>query len=205
MSKDYSLPTIVEKECLRCNTIFKVKRKEIWAGRGKYCSIKCAREGQGIIRELNKNKYRVEKQCEICKKFIYVKKSHKDIAGTYCSEKCMSIAYKEKLKGKNNPNFKNKNSGSKEYRKKHSQVRRAIRKKVYSKLETDEILNILKTKKCYWCNKTIKKDKCLDHYIPLAKGGKNTIENIVVSCRSCNAKKHAKDPLQFANENGRLL
>lgn len=29
----------------------------------------------------------------------------------------------------------------------------------------------------------------LDHLIPLSRGGENTAENLVVSCRSCNGRK----------------
>lgn len=33
----------------------------------------------------------------------------------------------------------------------------------------------------------------LDHVIPFSRGGKTTIENLVVSCRSCNASKKDRD------------
>lgn len=62
-----------------------------------------------------------------------------------------------------------------------------------------------KTNKCYWCNKKIESIYHFDHYVPISKGGSNTIENIVVSCSSCNLTKNAKDPIIFANSIGRLL
>jgi 5-methylcytosine-specific restriction endonuclease McrA len=38
----------------------------------------------------------------------------------------------------------------------------------------------------------------LDHVIPLSRGDKNTVENLVWACRSCNSKKWASNPVSFA-------
>ena len=44
-----------------------------------------------------------------------------------------------------------------------------------------------------------------DHIKPLALGGDNSARNIQLLCPTCNHKKHAKDPIDWAQENGRLL
>lgn len=44
-----------------------------------------------------------------------------------------------------------------------------------------------------------------DHRKALAKGGSNDILNMELLCRPCNQRKHAKDEISWANENGRLL
>ena len=63
-----------------------------------------------------------------------------------------------------------------------------------------------RAKTCYWCGISLQKTKIhIDHYFPLSKGGQHTLNNLVVSCQLCNNRKHAKDPLVFANEIGRLL
>lgn len=45
---------------------------------------------------------------------------------------------------------------------------------------------------CYHCEEKFpKEDLTLDHLIPISRGGKTNKNNVVVSCRSCNAsKKH---------------
>lgn len=58
--------------------------------------------------------------------------------------------------------------------------------------------------KCHWCGTKAAK-LARDHYLPLTKGGTNWASNIVPSCKSCNSKKHDRDPVEFARSLGRLL
>lgn len=60
-------------------------------------------------------------------------------------------------------------------------------------------------KVCYWCSKKCKDKYHVDHYQPLARGGKHVIANLVIACPPCNLKKNAKDPYQFAASLGRLF
>jgi 5-methylcytosine-specific restriction endonuclease McrA len=55
-------------------------------------------------------------------------------------------------------------------------------------------------KVCYWCGKKCARAFTVDHYQPLAKGGKHEADNLVIACMSCNVKKNAKDPEQFRAE-----
>ena len=45
----------------------------------------------------------------------------------------------------------------------------------------------------------------LDHVVALSNGGANSDENMQLLCPICNRRKHAKDPIAFAQEQGRLL
>lgn len=93
--------------------------------------------------------------------------------------------------------------------KKKSKANRREREKSGT-ITTNDVKSLLaKNNKCYWCGIKIdiktSKSYHLDHYVPLAKGGTNTIENIVLSCCKCNLLKKAKDPIEFANSIGKLL
>jgi 5-methylcytosine-specific restriction endonuclease McrA len=46
---------------------------------------------------------------------------------------------------------------------------------------------------CYYCkNKILSRSVHFDHIIPLSKGGPHSVENICVSCASCNLSKNDK-------------
>lgn len=60
-------------------------------------------------------------------------------------------------------------------------------------------------KVCYWCNANCRSEYHVDHYVPLSRGGAHELDNLVIACPSCNHRKSAKDPLEFAAEVGRLF
>jgi 5-methylcytosine-specific restriction endonuclease McrA len=60
-------------------------------------------------------------------------------------------------------------------------------------------------KVCYWCSTKCKTKYHVDHYKPLSKGGKHEVSNLVIACPTCNLRKNAKDPLEFAASVGRLF
>jgi 5-methylcytosine-specific restriction endonuclease McrA len=45
----------------------------------------------------------------------------------------------------------------------------------------------------------------LDHIMPVSKYGANTDDNVQLLCPPCNLNKNAKHPIDWAQENGRLL
>ena len=55
-------------------------------------------------------------------------------------------------------------------------------------------------KVCFWCGVDCEKSYHMDHYYPLSRGGKHAVGNLVISCPTCNHRKHAKDPEEFARE-----
>jgi len=61
------------------------------------------------------------------------------------------------------------------------------------------------TKICYWCGAKCARKFHVDHYRPLSKGGLHAEGNLVIACPTCNLRKSAKDPHQFAVSIGRLF
>jgi len=87
--------------------------------------------------------------------------------------------------------------------------RRVRIKKAKGDYEASDVLLQMEAQKdkkgklrCWWCNKIIKSKWHLDHRVPLAKGGSNSPDNLVISCPACNLSKGAKMPGEW---NGRLL
>lgn len=68
-----------------------------------------------------------------------------------------------------------------------------------------EALLLAQNGKCVYCGIALGSRFCADHIMPLSRGGSNWITNIQLTCRSCNSRKHAKDPVKFAQQLGRLL
>lgn len=56
--------------------------------------------------------------------------------------------------------------------------------------------------RCWWCGKPAGDDYEIDHRIPLAQGGSDAPENLVIACKPCNRSKASKLPHEW---NGRLL
>jgi 5-methylcytosine-specific restriction endonuclease McrA len=65
-----------------------------------------------------------------------------------------------------------------------------------------ELLHVRQRGRCYWCKAGYGEKFHIDHVWPLKRGGSNGPENIVLSCPTCNVRKNARTPLDFA---GRLL
>jgi 5-methylcytosine-specific restriction endonuclease McrA len=60
---------------------------------------------------------------------------------------------------------------------------------------------------CAECGCSIKqrKNRRVDHIMPLAKGGSNYRRNLQLLCTTCNQAKAAKHPIDWARSRGRLL
>jgi len=85
--------------------------------------------------------------------------------------------------------------------------KKARRKGAEGRHTADQIadLAVKQRFKCIGCSGSIKNEYHVDHIVPLVAGGSNDISNIQLLCPTCNLRKHAKMPLEWARELGRLL
>ena len=65
-------------------------------------------------------------------------------------------------------------------------------------------LKTLQGGRCAACKEKVSKFH-VDHIVPLVLGGSNWPNNLQILCQTCNLKKHAKDPIVWANQRGMLL
>jgi 5-methylcytosine-specific restriction endonuclease McrA len=77
--------------------------------------------------------------------------------------------------------------------------RRARKKNIEGSYTGADVLaqRIRQQEKCFWCKEKLVKAQ-VDHVVPLALGGSNKAENIVIACLSCNRTKHAQHPMDYA-------
>lgn len=156
---------------------------------------------------------RVDKTCPTCGKNFVCKKSHA-LKTTYCSQKCMSIAYRLRMSGANNPNYKgitddDRRARSRKYRQQRPEAyatvdrnTKARRKLAPGKHTTKDIASIRQRQEglCATCRCAIHNDAHVDHIIPMAKGGSNSVGNLQLLCPPCNLAKQTLLPIEFRHK-----
>lgn len=81
------------------------------------------------------------------------------------------------------------------------------RRNVSGEFSRQDILNLLiaQKRRCVNCNIKLDNSYHVDHIMPIKLGGNNDKKNLQILCKSCNLKKNAKHPIDWARENGRLV
>lgn len=90
-------------------------------------------------------------------------------------------------------------------------IRRTYKHRRRAKVAEGDPIEVLREwelgarKVCYWCGAKCRSIYHVDHYVPLARGGRHEVANLVIACPPCNLRKSARDPYEFAVTVGRLL
>lgn len=87
-----------------------------------------------------------------------------------------------------------------EKRRHQSRVARAKRTGSFCYLSLEDWKNLLRRFqfRCFYCSvKLTKKNRSLDHKVPLVRGGTNDISNLVPSCLRCNQRKNVQTAHEF--------
>lgn len=179
---------LVSRKCAECGNGFTAKQKDVKNGVARYCSTPCARKATGLLLSLKAKELRIKKWCVVCGAEILVKPSHTENEGTYCSRACMSIGYRKRLIGQNNPNYKDGES---------PQIVRRRAPGAHIKHDREKIW-IRQNGKCAACAcGLVQEETHLDHIIPLSRGGTNYEGNIQLLCQQCNSRKSMKTPIEY--------
>jgi 5-methylcytosine-specific restriction endonuclease McrA len=126
---------------------------------------------------------------------------------SYCRT-CFSLSradYRKSGKGREISRKNGKKWGMTENGKAHIHVARNNRRaKILNSggditIEDRAALLLVYENKCIYCGKELSRPT-LDHFIPIALGGTNTIDNIVPACINCNSRKWALSPQYYLGE-----
>jgi hypothetical protein len=58
----------------------------------------------------------------------------------------------------------------------------------------EDLLSLQRRRHCFYCDRPIRKDLEVDHFIPWSHSGDDGLDNLVAACRSCNNEKRATLP-----------
>jgi hypothetical protein len=85
---------------------------------------------------------------------------------------------------------------------KHHKRRDAGARKANIKPEDWFSLLAMCDNRCFYCWEKSER-LCMDHFVPISKGGPHRIENIVPACVLCNGSKWANMPMDYMKKIGR--
>jgi 5-methylcytosine-specific restriction endonuclease McrA len=64
----------------------------------------------------------------------------------------------------------------------------------------------LASPQCAYCGVSLEPGHfSVDHELPFGRGGRNEANNIVVTCFTCNRRKHTKTPEEYAQHRNRIV
>lgn len=190
----------MNKVCQYCKKEFNTNLERV-----KFCSKKCYWDSLKGTERINRIK-RITKKCEICNKDFTVRICHKQVRT--CSVKCGGII-RQGLKGEIVPRIIKKCIGCKKIMKLLPCKSKTLfcSHKCYLTLKSKNVKYpdkqrfqgsrwckirkqiIERDKVCIWCGSLGKE---VHHIIPYSITGNDSLENLVLLCKSCHLKEHQR-------------
>jgi 5-methylcytosine-specific restriction endonuclease McrA len=183
------------RACIGCGAGFVPRPQQVRNGGGNYCSLRCSTKAA--------------RDCESrLPALIAAAAKRRGLAG---------------LRGEDNPRWTGgqraaarrriesgkANEYTRQYRAKNPEKVREWRAKRrgHGRLPrgTIKTLRGLQKNKCAYCRACLDAGFHVDHIKPLSAGGLHEPGNVQLLCPTCNVRKWATDPIEFAQRNGRLL
>lgn len=191
---DTSNVTTTTRKCPKCETTFPLNSENFHRRKDDFVRLckACACEHVRLWRENNLEKdrahsraYRKQHREEALERCRLYGEAHKDEKREY--DRAYRAANQEKRKAHHHKRraFKRGNGGT------HTPNDVAIQ----VRMQTDK-KGVLR---CWWCSKSVCSEYHIDHRIPLARGGNNAPENIVISCPTCNMSRKDKLPSEWGD------
>jgi 5-methylcytosine-specific restriction endonuclease McrA len=173
--------TTANKACVQCLALWRENNRE----KCREYVKRWAEENSDFLKIIRKEEYYKNRQSHQlrCRKYYWDNKSLQSLRNAQWK--------------KNNPEKSRVSGINRRARKRLAEGRYGV-KDIAKKL-------IVQRKKCALCRTSIAKKYHVDHIMPLALGGSNWPSNIQLLCPTCNYKKGAKHPVDYAQEIGLLL
>lgn len=187
------------RTCEICGAFFVPRIYQLKMGQGRFCSNKCAVQSSLPITRSAESRRKSVETWHANGNTVPSGSEHPLWAGGPCAtrqrrtESGKDAAYQREFRARN------------PQRVREWAVKRSGRK--LSRLPWGTIPRLLELQKwkCALCHKNIRDSYHVDHIIPLKLNGKHDPSNLQILCPSCNLRKSAKHPVDFAQERGLLL
>jgi 5-methylcytosine-specific restriction endonuclease McrA len=190
------------RNCQHCGATFVVKKSQIDAGVGLYCSQRCNFDSGRTGHLVGKDNLKIALEIR------RLKIKNGEIKYAKGPDHHRWISDRDAL-------MKRRAAEALEYRRRYRKANphkmrefKARRKgRVIGRLPKGTVAKIgqLQKWRCVTCRVSIRSNYHVDHITPIARGGTHTPDNIQLLCPGCNVRKSAKDPIEFMQERGFLL
>lgn len=174
------MPTV--KDCKHCG---------LPSGSSMYCNDKCA---QNFRRSQDVEHYR-QRARDLYKK--HQEKRKKQSLAWYHANKDVILAKKKLRKEIINKQFRDRYATDPEFRDK-IRAKSDSREWTFSEHLSREDIKAMRLEDCFYCGGP---GGCVDHLVPVSKGGEDRRDNLVPACRGCNAKKYNLDLQEYYARN----